>query len=120
MDHVSRSTWFLMAALLLWATVGERVVVGQQDRSLVSVPVRAASVDLSVVDAGGHPVVDLTPEEVTVALDGRQVKLRSLRYVFRGAGAVESALAAPSAIPAAAVAARVILIAVDEQDRVKL
>ena len=105
----------LTAALLAWTLLGTvPVFVRQQEQLLVSAPPRVATFDLVALDNAGKPVLDLTPADLVVAIDGRPAPIRSLRYVFRGAGANELALGGLTTAPSVAVSARMILIAVDE------
>jgi hypothetical protein len=70
--------------------------------------------DVSVVDGSGRAITALTPRDLRVALDGKPKQIRSVVRVFRGAGALEAARDALALGPVAAVASRIVVIAVDE------
>lgn len=77
-------------------------------------PPSTAPLDLVALDAAGKPVLDLSPADISVRIDGQPREIRSLRYVFRGAGADEAASGGLAAVPAAAESTRRVLIVVDE------
>ena len=73
-----------------------------------------ATLDLVVVDAAGRPVLDLAPADLTVTVGGQPRAVRSLRFVFRGAGSEQSARGGLTVAPSVALPARVVAIVVDE------
>jgi hypothetical protein len=70
--------------------------------------------DVVALDAAGRAVLDLTPADLVVTVDGQPRPVRSLRYVFRGTGAGEAAGSARTAVPAVADPARLVVLAIDE------
>jgi VWFA-related protein len=73
-------------------------------------------VDAVVIDDAGRPVTTLKPSEFRVTVDKEPRQVESIRYVFRGPGAVTSASLADPAreAPAAAEHGRLVLVVVDE------
>jgi hypothetical protein len=77
-------------------------------------PALRATFDLMAIDAAGRPVLDLSPADLTVAVGGQPRAVRSLRFVFRGAGSEQSARGGLTVAPSVALPARVVAIMVDE------
>lgn len=73
-----------------------------------------AVVDVVVLDASGRPLLDLAAGDFLVNVDGQPREVRGSRYVFRGAGAEESARGTATVEPAGAEPSRPVLIAIDE------
>ena len=94
--------------------VARRPEAQQAPATAVSAAATAAVVDLVALDATGKPVLDLTPAELVITVSGQPRPVTDLRYVYRGAGSELAARGGLTAVPAAAVPARVVAVMVDE------
>ena len=103
--------------LLAWCAAAWTVAAGAPR---AQAPATAASsalrglVDVQALDTSGRPVLDLKAEDLAVTVDGQPRAVRSVRYVYQGAGAEEAARNGPTTVAAAAVPARAVILAVDE------
>jgi hypothetical protein len=73
-----------------------------------------AAIDIQALDTAGRPVLNLTAADLMVTVDGQPRPIRSLRYVFQGAGAEEAARSGLTTSTAVAAPARAVVIAIDE------
>ena len=116
MNAVMRRT----AASLLWAGVGVVLVTAQQQAPpTFRAGVDVIAVDVQVVGKNGEPVINLTPADFKVTIDGRDRKVMSADLIRHGdqrAAAATPIVAGPGATnqwPPNGPVARTFMIAVD-------
>lgn len=107
-----------VAALLAAAATSAAAQTGTagQDLPRFTSSVDLTSLDISVVDAAGRPVADLTPEEFTVQIDGTPRRVVTAEWVPLGAPVGPAAAPAPPGYSSneTATGGRLLLIVIDQ------